>query len=511
LKSFAKSCFNNLSLKKQTINIVWFKRDLRLQDHAPLQKAIESGLPVLLLYFFEQSVMQYADSDERHWRFVQESINDLNTILKQHKHSIQVIYEEVIPALGKMTDEFSIQQIFSHEETGNAITYERDIAVAGFCKQQNILWHEFPTNGIIRKLKTRKDFSKQWLQTMTAPIFEADLTKLVPVDLPNGLLKPYRVKHPANLAFQPGGIEAASKYLHSFLYHRKENYNTHISKPLLSRKSCSRLSPYLSWGNLSMKQVYQATLKAIVETGDKKNLRFFINRLHWHCHFIQKFESECRMEFENLNTGFNSIRTEVSKHLLQVWQDGQTGYPLVDACMRCVVQTGYLNFRMRSMVVSFLTHHLWQPWQAGAQFLAKQFLDYEPGIHYPQFQMQAGTMGVNTIRIYNPVKQSTDHDAEGEFIKQYVHELQHVPAKNIHEPWLLTTAEQLMYKVNIGADYPMPIVNIIETGKFSRTNLWRTKASKPVKEENQRILKKHTKRKTEKENPLQFNFKSETD
>jgi deoxyribodipyrimidine photo-lyase len=292
------------------------------------------------------------------------------------------------------------------------------------------------------------------------------------------------------------------------LYERKSFYNKHISKPLLSRKNCSRLSPYLAWGNLSMKQVYQATLQAIIETGDKRNLGFFINRLHWHCHFIQKFESECRMEFENLNKGFDHIRTEIDEEKIKAWESGQTGYPLIDACMRCVAQTGYLNFRMRSMVVSFLTHHLWQPWQAGAHFLAKQFLDYEPGIHYPQFQMQAGTMGVNTIRIYNPVKQSTDHDPEGEFIKIYVPELQSVPAAHIHQPWLMTAAEQLMYQVELGKDYPLPIVDLAVSAKYARENLWRTKASKTVKAANQRILTRHTKRKTEKEATLTLDFEA---
>jgi deoxyribodipyrimidine photo-lyase len=493
-------------VKKQAINIVWFKRDLRLQDHAPIITAMETGLPVLFLYFYEPSLMQYKTSSERHWRFVQQSIHDLNTTLTAYNSKIHEVHEEVVDALTKLLLTFDIQQIFSHEETGNGLTYKRDIAVAAFCKQHNITWREFATNGIIRGLKTRKDFTKKWLQTMTQPLFDVNVAKLIAAHMQPDLLTPFTHIYEVNALFQPGGTTAANKYLHSFLYQRKDNYNKHISKPLLSRKSCSRLSPYLAWGNVSMKQVYQASLHAIVETGDKRNIRFFINRLHWHCHFIQKFESECRMEYENLNRGFNHIRNEVNEKYLRAWQNGQTGYPLVDACMRCVAQTGYLNFRMRSMVVSFLTHHLWQPWQAGTPFLAQQFLDYEPGIHYPQFQMQAGTMGVNTIRVYNPVKQSKEQDADGAFIKMYVPELKNVPAENIHEPWLLTAAEQQMYQVQIGVAYPGPIIDIAETGKFARTNLWSTKASKKVKEQNIGILKKHTKRKNEKEETLELKF-----
>lgn len=493
-------------MSKPVINIVWFKRDLRLQDHFPLMQAMDAGLPVLLIYFFEPSVMQYADSDKRHHRFAEQSITAINRTLKPYDHKIYAVHSEVIAAFEKLNNHYTIHSIFSHQETGNLVTYKRDIAVAEYCAKQNILWNEAPANGVIRRLSSRKEFTKRWLETMNADVYTPAFSKASAVNLKQDVLTLWEHEHDKHHLFQPGGFVNAEKYLHSFLYDRKSNYNKYISKPEQSRTSCSRISPYLAWGNLSMKQVYQAALKAITDTGDKRNLRSFINRLHWHCHFIQKFESECRMEFENLNKGFDTIRTQINPQLVTAWENGTTGYPLVDACMRCVKQTGYLNFRMRSMVVSFLTHHLWQPWQAGVHFLARNFLDYEPGIHYAQFQMQAGTMGVNTIRIYNPVKQSKDHDPEGVFIKRWIPELEGVPKEHIHTPWQMTTAEQLMYKVELGKQYPLPVVDIQETGKYARAELWRIKASAAVKKENKRILKIHTKRKTEKEQTLQLNF-----
>ena len=291
---------------------------------------------------------------------------------------------------------------------------------------------------------------------------------------------------------QKGGVSSGIKYLDSFLDSRHTKYQNNISKPEASRTSCSRLSPYMSWGNISTRYAWQRAKEQIQNGKSKFQLNGFTSRLRWQAHFIQKFEMECQMEFRSVNKGYQNLVKPINKKFISAWEKGKTGYPLVDASMRCVVETGYLNFRMRALLVSFLTHHLWQPWQSGVVHLARNFLDFEPGIHYSQFQMQAGETGINMIRIYNPTKNAKEHDKEGIFIKKWIPELKKIPTPLLFEPWKMNPIDQENYDCKIGKDYPNPIVDISQTYKHSASKLWSIKSDPKVKEESSRILQKHT-------------------
>lgn len=482
-------------MSKKAINIVWLKRDLRTQDHAPLQAAEQNGLPYLIVYFFEPSLLAHPDTSLRHLQFQYHSLLQMNESLKPFQKEVYVCYAEAEEIFSSLQQQFDLRMVFSYQESGIKLSFERDKRLKHYFKKQGISWHEFQRDGILRGIKNRDGWIKRWHQVMHAPILTNSYLSGPSPEWENSFPIPKHChKNWSNYsqAYQPAGEQYAWKYLRSFIAERGKNYSKHISKPAESRISCSRLSPYLAWGNLSIRQVYQAVETAKKFSAFKSYLTNFSTRLRWHCHFIQKFEVECRYEVECINRGYELLEHPTNKKFIDAWKSGHTGFPLLDACMRCLQQTGWINFRMRAMVVSVLCHHLYQDWRHGVYHLAQLFLDYEPGIHYPQFQMQAGTTGINTIRMYNPLKQSQDHDPKGEFIKKWIPELSNVPVEFIHEPHKMSPLEQVLYGVKIGIDYPTPVVDIVQSGRQARVNIWDHRKHQEVQKENSRILTTHT-------------------
>ena len=480
------------------MQVVWFKRDLRVTDHRALAAAAERG-PVLPLYVVEPELWAEPDMSARQWAFISESLTELQTQLAVRGQPLIIRIGETAEVLSAIHNETPITGLWSHEETGNAWTFRRDQRVAAWCRENGTPWHELQNHGVERRMPSRDGWAKRWDTLMAEPLTNAP--QLEPLGLEHG-----KIPSAADLSLQPdpcafrqkGGRTAALERLTSFLNERGETYRSTMSSPLAGETACSRLSPHLAWGTISMREVAQATyarqreLKAAPKGKWRGSLRSFSGRLHWHCHFIQKLEDEPSVEHRNFHRSYDGIRPSApDADRLEAWAKGETGLPFLDACMRFLAANGWLNFRARAMVMATASYHLWLDWRAPGLQLARYFTDYEPGIHWSQVQMQSGTTGINTVRIYNPVKQGHDQDPTGTFTRRWVPELADIPDKHLQEPWKAENAGAVL-----GRAYPMRIIDHQVAAREARERIYAVRRGGEFRAQAQAIQQKHGSRKS---------------
>lgn len=504
----------------KNVAIWWVKRDLRLFDNQALTQALANHAIVIPVFLKEPLLFNGPDWGEFHTHALLTGASALSQNLNHFGSGLLVFDKSPIDALEYINVElnklgFTVSDVFSHEETGLTHTFNRDKTFKVWCSQNHITWHEYTHNGVLRGPIDRDYWDKHFTQYLSTPLLKVPREQLrgsFPDELKQGFSN-HLYPNPSATQFNRLTAEYSSvseryarEILKDFLFSRGKKYRGGISSMNKAPSACSRLSTQLAWGALSLRAVFQECelrLQSLTEAQRHNpelnhnqwisSLRNFKSRLFWHAHFVQKLESEVEMEFQAVNKAFRTGLPYITKEQdevehtkrLQAWLFGETGFPAIDAAMRYYQKHGWLNFRSRAMITSFACNGLRLPWQTVLYQLAKLMVDYVPGIHVSQIQMQAGITGINSIRIYSPHKQLIDHDPQCHFVRSMIPELRSL------------TTEQItgLNQEQVATKYAKPIIDFKQESKIMKDALYGISKSVSGRQNAKQVFKKHGSRK----------------
>jgi len=295
--------------------VVWFKRDLRVADHAPLAEAARCDT-ALALFIIEPAWLASPECHPRHVAWLLQCLAPLRDALAARGLPLLVRCGDAVDVLAALRREVSFAQLFSHEETGPGWSYQRDKAVARWCGAHGVAWTEWPQTGVVRRLKDRRGWAGRWQQRMDSPCVPVPAGFAAApgfaLSLQASALPTLRDLGVATAPdTPPAGEQAGQALLASFLGGRALGYRQHLSSPLMAQAGCSRLSEHLAFGTLSMRTVHQATEATLRNTASRElahGLRGFAGRLRWHCHFMQKLEDEPAIEWRNFARSADGLR-----------------------------------------------------------------------------------------------------------------------------------------------------------------------------------------------------------
>lgn len=477
----------------------WIKRDIRLDDNEALRVGCDAAVEVVPVYVVEPMLWSAPDASAMHLNAVKNALSALRERLRtRYGADLLVLRGDLPEAFEELYAALPFEAMFAEEETGLAHTFERDKRVRAWARRAGLRFREVPHAGVIRGLSSREERKRIWNDRMERPALhppskidqgDAVLRRARSSELPEFAECGFDAPAPGR-GLQRVDESAAHRVLESFLSSRGAAYNRGISSPEMARWSGSRLSVHLAWGTISLRRVlqrireYREEVRAGKKTISLKALSSVERRLHWHDHFCQRLEDEPAMEFEALNPTFRDLEYSDREELFEAWFAGRTGMPMVDACMRSFRSTGFLNFRMRAMLVSSACHLLDLSWKRIRYPMAQIMADYLPGIHISQLQMQAGVVGINTIRVYSPAKQLSDHDPDCSFVRKWIPELASFSASEI-------IAHAKGEREGSLGDYPAPAVDYKSEAKRARSTLYTLKNRASRSGESQDVLARH--------------------
>tara|TARA_B100001121_G_scaffold172854_1_gene150880 strand:- start:218 stop:1633 length:1416 start_codon:yes stop_codon:yes gene_type:complete len=463
-------------------DLIILNRNLRLHDNPAMHfGSLRSNY--LVIYLYDKTYWKGNGKSMRQLKFSNDCLAELNDGLKKFDSKVN-IFEGTFDDL-KIWIKKNFYDFFIHINHCTDIKYFRD----GFSKFTDSfpgkinVYNDF---GLQLNNFDRDSWSRNWNKIMDSQILENPKKSKLKLDtkLLNFSSFSNKVKNSlVNLDnIQKGGSSQAYQLLESFLSERCKDYRVKMSSPIQSEQSCSRLSPHFTFGSISIREVYQILNKYYSKSQNKSDLYSFKKRLYWHCHFIQKLHTEPELEFYSMHRMCDQLRLEQDDELIDKWFNGDTGFPFLDACMKYLHRYGWINFRMRAMIMSFASYNLWQPWQKTSPLLAQLFTDYEPGIHISQVQMQSGVTGINLPRIYSVSKQSQDQDPDAIWIKSILPQLNEVDPKLVH------TSE-------LNNVYIPQIVDLKSSARDARERIWSIRKSDEFKKEAAAVYLRHGSRK----------------
>ena len=402
---------------KTKLNLFWFRRDLRLIDNHGLYEALQSELPVLPIFIFDTNILDKLENkDDKRVDFIFQTLEKLNEYLDKSNKSIQIFYGKPLEIYQKLTEKYNIESVFCNEDY-EPYAIKRDQEIKDFLASKNINFYQFKDQVIFQKDEITKadgkpytvytPYSKQWLlkfndQNLEFFASEKKLENLLNIEKQNITLEHIGFKK-TNYLFEPPKInlEILEKY------HETRNLPT---------KETSQMSVHLRFGTISARK--------LAKTACKLNDNTYLKELIWREFFMQILWHFPKVIHHSFKEKYDKISWENNEELFQKWCEGKTGYPIVDAGMRELNETGLMHNRVRMVCASFLTKHLLTDWRIGEAYFAEKLMDYDLSANNGNWQWSAGS-GCDAapyFRVFNPEEQQKKFDPNFIYIKKWVKE-----------------------------------------------------------------------------------------
>jgi len=434
------------------VNVVFHRNDLRAVDNRALEEAGGEAFPV---FIFDPEWLENELVSDQRVGFILECLEDLNRQYLNRGSYLTLLHGDPEDKLSELSDDHKI--FFNRDANHFRQEMERKL------REKYSDWDQSPATMDVE----REDWGSKIKDYFKSDVYRAPENLSKPSVESEVTIDEIKDKYDIDSEkdrFGSGGRKSALNRLEKFRK-RIENYSRSVSSPSRAESSTSHLSPYLRYGCISAREVYQE----IAQNDGSRSKKMFMDRIAWQKHFQRKIESNPRLFEEAINPVYRELnRDNHDEEKVQAWKKGRTGFPLVDASMRALKQTGWLNFRMRAMCASFFSYILKQWWKIGADHFYRHLVDSDVAINYYQWQMQSGLVGVHANRIYDPTKQVEDNDPDGKFIRKYVPELRAVPDKYLAEPWKMPEEVQEECGIEMGRNYPKPIVDYERQARKAR-------------------------------------------